>query len=82
MKMISGKRKEHMLLTVWGACFHANGAAASLLTLARCASSGQPARLNLSPLITARQPRSLPPDMYSMHSQASELTSSSKTVWL
>lgn len=63
------------------------GAAASLITLACHPSSGQPDRLNMSPLAHSCSSRGawvfqLQPDIYSTHSQASELTSSSEMVWL
>lgn len=59
------------------------GDAAPLITVARHTNSSRPDRLNISPLSLCQQHWLCPqPDMYSMHSQASELTSSSKIVWL
>ena len=60
------------------------GDAASLITLTCHTSSGRSERLNMNLIIQAAEMYWLlyPPDIYSLHSISTKLTSSFKIVWL
>lgn len=71
IKIISGKRKQHMSRIVLGDCFYAKrGYNLSLITMMCHTNSGQPGRLHISPLII---PVALdfPPAWYVFHTQLS-----------